>query len=153
MWPYYEYISQISEADFSSELPSTPCQVRSLPPRHGASSGCGWRNGLQLWRLAANILNKQPRTNNKGWSSSLGLGLELTTLHLKKKKFVTRISVDPQTCTDSLDKRPKRRNMNVRIELWTLEKWNGVMLDWISLAQDRNRWRSHVNSVMSLRVP
>jgi hypothetical protein len=26
------------------------------------------------WRLAANILNKQPRTNDKGWSSSLGVG-------------------------------------------------------------------------------
>jgi hypothetical protein len=26
------------------------------------------------WRLAANILNKQPRANDKGWSSSLGVG-------------------------------------------------------------------------------
>jgi hypothetical protein len=26
------------------------------------------------WRLAVNILNKQPRTNNKGRSSSLGVG-------------------------------------------------------------------------------
>jgi hypothetical protein len=42
----------------------------SLSPQHGASSGCGWRNSLQLWRAAANILNKQPRTNDKGWSSS-----------------------------------------------------------------------------------
>jgi hypothetical protein len=41
--------------------------------QHGASSGCGWRNGLQLWRLAMNILNKQPRTNDKGWLSSLGV--------------------------------------------------------------------------------
>jgi hypothetical protein len=29
----------------------------SLSPRHGASSGCGWRNGLQIWKVAANILN------------------------------------------------------------------------------------------------
>jgi hypothetical protein len=41
--------------------------------QHGAFSGCGWRNDLQLWRLAANILKKQPRTDNKGWSSSLGV--------------------------------------------------------------------------------
>jgi hypothetical protein len=40
----------------------------------GVSSVCGWRNGLQLWRLTANILNKQPRADNKGWSSSLGVG-------------------------------------------------------------------------------
>jgi hypothetical protein len=29
--------------------------------------------------------------------------------------------------------------------------WGGV--DWIGLAQDRNRWRALVNSVMNLRVP
>jgi hypothetical protein len=46
----------------------------SLLPQHGASSACRWRNGLQLWRVAANILNKQQRTNGKGWSSSLGVG-------------------------------------------------------------------------------
>ena len=27
------------------------------------------RNGLQIWRLAANILNKQSQAANKGWSS------------------------------------------------------------------------------------
>jgi hypothetical protein len=46
----------------------------SLSPQYGASSGCGWRNGLQLWRLAANIANKQSKTNDKKWSSSLGGG-------------------------------------------------------------------------------
>jgi hypothetical protein len=55
----------------------------SLSPRHGASSGCGWRNGLQLWRVAANILNES-RTADKGWSSSLGVGRVLTTPHRKK---------------------------------------------------------------------
>jgi hypothetical protein len=30
------------------------------------------RDGLQYWRLAAKILNMQPRTNDKGWSYSLG---------------------------------------------------------------------------------
>jgi hypothetical protein len=47
------------------------CGFGSLSPQHGSSSGCGWRNG---WRLAANILNKEPRTNDKGWFSSLGVG-------------------------------------------------------------------------------
>jgi hypothetical protein len=29
--------------------------------------------------------------------------------------------------------------------------WGDV--DWIGLAQDGNRWRAHVNSVLNLRVP
>jgi hypothetical protein len=37
-----------------------------LSPQHSASSGWGWRNSPQLWRIATNILNKQPRTNYKG---------------------------------------------------------------------------------------
>jgi hypothetical protein len=31
-------------------------------------------DGLQQWRLDASTLNKQPRTNDKGWSSSFGVG-------------------------------------------------------------------------------
>ena len=37
-----------------------------------------------LWRVAANMLNKESRTADKGWSSSLrGLGEVLTTPHRK----------------------------------------------------------------------
>jgi hypothetical protein len=36
-----------------------------------------------IWRVVANILNKQSRTSDKGCSSSLGLGEVLTTPHLK----------------------------------------------------------------------
>jgi hypothetical protein len=32
------------------------------------------RDGLQIWKVAANILNKQSRTADSGWSSSLGVG-------------------------------------------------------------------------------
>jgi hypothetical protein len=31
-------------------------------------------DGLQIWRVAANILNKQSRTADSGWYSSLGVG-------------------------------------------------------------------------------
>ena len=35
---------------------------------------------------------------------------------------------------------------------WIFERLNGG-IDWIDLAQDRDRWRAPVNTVMNLRVP
>jgi hypothetical protein len=47
--------------------------------------------------------------------------------------------------------RPKRRWIdNIKINL--LEMGLSVV-DWISLPQDRYRWRALVNAVMKLRVP
>jgi hypothetical protein len=34
---------------------------------------------------------------------------------------------------------------------WIFGKWDGVM-DWMELAQDRDRWRAVVTAVMKLRV-
>jgi hypothetical protein len=47
--------------------------------------------------------------------------------------------------------RPRRRWLdNIRMDLVEVG-WGDV--NWIGLAQDRDRWRALVNSVMSLRVP
>jgi hypothetical protein len=47
--------------------------------------------------------------------------------------------------------RPRRRWVdNIRMDLGMVG-WSDV--DWIGLAQDRNRWRALVNSVLNLWVP
>ena len=47
--------------------------------------------------------------------------------------------------------RPRRSwDDNVKMDLQELEF---VGMDWIELAQDRDRWRTLVSAVMNLRVP
>jgi hypothetical protein len=47
--------------------------------------------------------------------------------------------------------RPRRRWLdNIRMDLVEV-RWGVV--NWIGLAQDRDRWRALVNSVLNLRVP
>jgi len=50
------------------------CYVGSLSPQHSASSGCGWRKGPQVRRVAVNVLNKQSRAADKEWSYSMRVG-------------------------------------------------------------------------------
>jgi len=35
---------------------------------------------------------------------------------------------------------------------WVFEKWNGGGVEWIALAQNREKWWGLVNAVMKLRV-
>jgi hypothetical protein len=47
--------------------------------------------------------------------------------------------------------RPRRRWVDyIKMDLGEVG-WGDV--DWIGLAQDRNKWRALVNSVLNLRVP
>jgi hypothetical protein len=66
---------------------------------------------LHMWKVAENILNKHSRTAEKGWSSSLGL--------------VTECHKGPRTWTDSLDKRLKRKKMDMRFVTWNVRSCIG----------------------------
>jgi hypothetical protein len=57
-------------------------------------------DGLQIWRVAENILNKQSRTADSGWSSSLGVGQGANNPH--HKTFVAKYVQGPRKWTDSL---------------------------------------------------
>jgi hypothetical protein len=47
--------------------------------------------------------------------------------------------------------RPRRRWVdNIKIDLGDIE-WDAM--DWIDLAQDRDKWRALVNTLMNIRVP
>jgi hypothetical protein len=46
--------------------------------------------------------------------------------------------------------RPKRRWEDITMDLREMEFGD---VDWIHWAQDRDRWRALVNTVMNLRVP
>jgi hypothetical protein len=49
-----------------------------------------------------------------------------------------------------LEKPRRRWEDNIKMDLREVG-WEGI--DWINLAQDRDRWRALVNAVMNLRVP
>ena len=67
-----------------------------------------------------------------------------------EQRAVYRVLVEKPEGKRSLG-RPRRRWVdNIRLHLQEVEC--GYM-DWIGLAQDRDRWRTLVSAVMNLRVP
>ena len=70
-------------------------------------------DGLEIWRIAANIFNKQSRTAS-GVVLQLGGSVQgLTTPH-HKKETVTKPLDKPRNWTDSLE-RPRQTNKGMRL--------------------------------------
>jgi hypothetical protein len=105
-------------------------------------------DSLQIWRVAANMLSKQSRTADSGWSSSLGVGQGLTTLPCNTQ-YLLRITMHRPEGKRPLGRPRHMWEDGIRIDLRDIGL-GGV--DWIWLAQDRDRWRAVVSAVMNLRV-
>jgi hypothetical protein len=67
-----------------------------------------------------------------------------------KKKNVYRLLVGKPEGKRPLGTARRRWVHNIRMDLVEVG-WGDV--DWIGLAQDRDRWRALVNSLLNLRVP
>jgi len=84
-----------------------------------------------------------------GGPPAWGLGEVLTTTHCKKYHF-TNHSKSPRPWIRTLVRPKQWRKSNIRTGLQ--EVGFGGM-EWIELAQGRDRWRALVTAVMNLRVP
>jgi hypothetical protein len=69
---------------------------------------------------------------------------------IKEKRGVYRVLVGKPEGKKPLGRPRRRWEDNIKMDLQ--EVGCGGM-DWIELAQNRDRWRALVNSVMNLRVP
>jgi hypothetical protein len=69
---------------------------------------------------------------------------------MEEKTNACRLLVGKPEGKSPLGRRRRRLVNNIKMDLREVG-WDGM--DWIDLAQDRDRWRVYVNAVMNLRVP
>jgi len=67
-----------------------------------------------------------------------------------EKRVLYRVLVGKPEGKRSLGRRKSRWENNIKVDL---EEVRCGYIDWIGLAQDRDRWRTLVSAVMNLRVP
>ena len=71
-------------------------------------------------------------------------------LHIGEGRGVHRVLVGKPEGKRPLGRPRRRWEDNIKMDLQELE---GGCEDWMELAQDRDRWRALVSTVMNLRVP
>jgi hypothetical protein len=67
-----------------------------------------------------------------------------------KRRGLYRVLVGKPEGKRPLGRARLRREDNIKMDLHDVGCWG---MDWIGLAQDRDRWRALVNVVMNLRIP
>jgi hypothetical protein len=70
--------------------------------------------------------------------------------HMEEIRIAYKILVGKPEGKRPLGKTRRRWEDNIKMDIKEIG-WEYV--DWIHLAQDRDRWRALVNTVMNLRVP
>jgi hypothetical protein len=82
-----DFFPQVSSPKPYTTLLSSPSALHASPMEERPP----------IWRVAAIILNKQSRTTDKGWPSSVWVGRGANNSSLWKRIFVTKYSQYPDT--------------------------------------------------------
>jgi len=69
---------------------------------------------------------------------------------MRERRGVYRVLVEKPEGKRPLGRPRRRWEDNIKMDL---QEVGCGSMDWIELAQDRDRWRELVNAVMNLRVP
>ena len=70
--------------------------------------------------------------------------------HMGEGRGVYRVLVGKPEGKRPLGRPQRRWEDNIKMDIQEVGCWG---MDWIKLAQERDRWRALVNAVMNLRAP
>jgi hypothetical protein len=94
---------------------------------------------FQIWKVAANIQNKQSRTADKGWSSSLGVGCRTNNSSQQKIILLWNITKGLGLGTHSLDKWSKLMKLDMRFGMRNVRSLYRADL-LMTVAKERSKW-------------